>query len=99
MSFLSIEQRKAAAIQLANHIRMIDADIEKLELKTRDLAEYRRCQTACREQVLLSCEGAFDADALESIDSVCRERMVCGITHYPVFITSGQKVIVRGVWP
>ncbi len=99
MSFLSIDQRKAALNQMDNHIALLEADIKALVEKVLELEQYKGAQRLGRDRVFQACEGELDADALITVDNVCRERLVYGIPHYPVAITSGQKVTVKGVWP
>lgn len=99
MSFLSIEQRKASLKQMDNYLAMLDKDALALALKLADIQEMKTLSAQARERIAMACEGELDADALITVDAVCRDRLVYGIPHYPVAITSGQKVTVLGVWP
>lgn len=99
MSFLSIDQRKASLKQIDAHLALLDADAAALSRKLEEIRNYRELTAAAMARVALACEGELDADALITVDNVCRDRLVYGIIHYPVSITTGQKVIVRGVWP
>jgi hypothetical protein len=99
MSFLSIDQRKASLKQMDSYLAMLDKDELALLLKLADIREMKKLHLEGRDRVALACEGDLDADALTTVDNVCRDRLVYGIPHYPVVITSGQKVTVKGVRP
>lgn len=99
MSFLSIDQRQSSLKQMDAYIAMLDKDELALLLKLTDIREMKKLSLQARDRIEQACEGELDADALITVDNVCRDRLVYGIPHYPVAITSGQKVTIKGVWP
>lgn len=99
MSFLSIDQRKASLKQMDAYLAMLDKDELALLLKLANIHEMKVLSRQARERIAQACEGELDADALITVDNVCRERLVYGIHHCPVAIHSGAKVTIPGVWP
>lgn len=96
MSFLSIDQRRAALNQMDDHIAALTRDADELVSHLAQVHEYRKLQRQAREQIRRSMEGELTADELEALDVTTRERLVYGIVHYPVKVCAGDRVTVRG---
>lgn len=100
MSFLSIDQRKAGSVQLREHLRLVEADIAALRLAEGNLEEYRRIIRSDIERVERSIRGeTADADELHETDTRTRERMLAGIHHYPVRVSTADRVTIAARWP
>lgn len=99
MSFLSIDQRQAAHSQMAAYVALLETDAEVLEKQLSEMREVISLHTQAANVIVKAMNGDLDADTLERIDGVCRERLMYGIPHYPLAIGSQPKVVVHGRWP
>ena len=99
MSFLSQDQRESALRQMDVYIDQLSAD-EKL--LTDKLASVRNIKVTAKQSRLTvdkACNGELDIDSLITVDNVCRERLIYGISHCPVTVSLGDRQRIFGRYP
>lgn len=96
MSFLSQEQREAALRQVDEYIDRLSADEKLLVGELASIRDIKITAKQSRLTVDRACNGELDIDALITVDNVCRDRLVYGISHCPVTVSLGDRQRILG---